>query len=340
MTNIPMTLLAQIDDVAVFQTAAFLNDDIGSDTITKALRVKQQREQSNKTDYGELNLGLHVNDDATKVLNNRMRLLSTINEQTSHLSSEQKQGLLIKRLHWVNQIHGKQIHDVDDTQLGMEPVAADAMISQRQGLGLAIMTADCVPIVLYQPATGQIAAIHAGWQGLACGIIPETVKCFAKSAPIKAWIGVCISQENYEVGSQVRDKLLAGCRDNQSLSIQAMGSTSDFDQLYATKSKTPSKNIVTNALEDAANSQSSLDTAAEAANDTDTTRYTDKIKLDLPKLAADQLSTAGVMLDKKLPISCSYADEHYYSYRRQTHLQQPATGRMALVIARGITIKQ
>lgn len=337
MINIPMTLLAQIDDVAVFQTAAFFNDDIGSDTITKALRVNQQCNQSNKADYGELNLGLHVNDDATKVLNNRMRLLTAINEPTSYLSSEQKQCLLIKRLHWVNQIHGKQIHDIDDTQLGMEPVAADAMISQRQGLGLAIMTADCVPIVLYQPATGQIAAIHAGWQGLACGIIPETVKRFAKSAPIKAWIGVCISQENYEVGSQVRDKLLAGCRDNQSLSAQVIGSTSDFDRLYVTKSKTPPKNIVTDALEDAANSQSSLDTAAEAANGT--TIYTDKIKLNLPKLAADQLSTAGVTLDKALPISCSYADGHYYSYRRQTHLQQPATGRMALVIARGVTIE-
>ena len=74
-----------------------------------------------------------------------------------------------------------------------------------------IMTADCVPIVLYQPASGKIAAIHAGWQGLACGVIQETAKRFTDAGAIHAWIGVCISQANYEVGHQVRDQLLAGC---------------------------------------------------------------------------------------------------------------------------------
>ena len=62
--------------------------------------------------------------------------------------------------------------------------------------------------------------------------------------------------------------------------------------------------------------------------------HTHKVKLNLPKLAADQLTAAGVSIDNKEPISCSYADRHYYSYRRQTHMQQPATGRMALVIVR------
>jgi hypothetical protein len=60
----------------------------------------------------------------------------------------------------------------------------------------------------------------------------------------------------------------------------------------------------------------------------------DKIKLDLPKLAADQLSAAGITVSNQSEISCSYADPHYYSYRRQTHLGQPATGRMALIITR------
>jgi hypothetical protein len=60
--------------------------------------------------------------------------------------------------------------------------------------------------------------------------------------------------------------------------------------------------------------------------------HNDKIKLDLPKLAAIQLEVAGVAVMNDLPVDCSYADTHYYSYRRQTHMQQPATGRMALVI--------
>ncbi|WP_284143723.1 polyphenol oxidase family protein [Psychrobacter sp. WY6] len=220
----PMTLLAQIDDVAVFQTAAFSSDDVDSQDQPTEQLVRKQRQAN----YGELNLGLHVNDDAAKVLSNRMRLLSAINEQLAPLSSTCKH-VPIKRLHWVNQVHGKQIHDIDGTALGMTPMSADAMVSRQQGLGLAIMTADCVPIVLYQPASGQIAAIHAGWQGLACGVIQATVQCFTQSGQIKAWIGVCISQDSYEVGAQVRNQLLKGCTENKLLNT---ASIEHFDSLY------------------------------------------------------------------------------------------------------------
>ena len=196
-------------------------------------------------------------------------------------------------------MHGKQIHDIDATALAMRPLDADAMVSCQVKLGLAVMTADCVPIVLYQPATGQIAAIHAGWQGLACGVIKTTVERFSSSEPIMAWIGVCISQENYEVGRQVRDKLLTGCIENQTLAAQHLES---FEERYVL--------------------------ASEA----------DKIKLNLPQLAADQLNAAGIKVSNESAIPCSYADPHYYSYRRQTHLQQPATGRMALVIVRSLAV--
>ena len=223
-----------------------------------------------------------------------MHLLSAINEQ---LAATQRQP--IDSLHWLNQVHGKQIHDIDATALAMRPLDADAMVSCQAELGLAVMTADCVPIVLYQPATGQIAAIHAGWQGLACGVIKATVERFSSSEPIMAWIGVCISQENYEVGRQVRDKLLTGCIENQTLVAQHLES---FEERYVL--------------------------ASEA----------DKIKLNLPQLAADQLNAAGIIVSNESAVPCSYADPHYYSYRRQTHLQQPATGRMALVIVRSLAV--
>lgn len=294
INTLPMTLLAQIDDIAVFQTAAFLTDVV-DDTESNTHKMGQQQQ----ADYGELNLGLHVNDDAVKVLHNRMCLLSGINESfsasASASASKRFQHVPIKRLHWVSQVHGNQVHDVDATVLSMIPMAADAMVSQQQGIGLAIMTADCVPIVLYQPATGQIAAIHAGWQGLACGVIKTTMNRFDNTMPIKAWIGVCISQANYEVNTDVRDKLLAGCKENQTLSEKQLD---DFVSLFSIPS------------------------------------HDDKIKLDLPKLAAMQLEAAGMTIITDLPVDCSYADSRYYSYRRQTHLQQPATGRMALVIAR------
>ena len=277
--NLPITLVAQLDDVTVFQTAAFSSDD-----------SEAANEVDNQANYGTLNLGLHVNDNAKIVLNNRMRLLTAINEQ---LAAGQRAP--INSLHWLNQVHGQQIYDVDATALLMRPLDADAMVSQQADLGLAIMTADCVPIVLYQPATGQIAAIHAGWQGLACGIIKATAERFDADKLITAWIGVCISQDNYEVGSQVRDKLLAGCIDNQALSSKHLES---FEQRYVL------------------------------------TSVADKIKLNLPKLATDQLNAAGVMVSNESKIPCSYAGSHYYSYRRQTHLEQPATGRMALIITR------
>ena len=285
INKLPITLLAQLDDVAVFQTAAFISDDNAG---AIAANLKSQ------ASYGALNLGLHVNDNAKTVLNNRMHLLSAINEQ---LAATQRQP--IDSLHWLNQVHGKQIHDIDATALAMRPLDADAMVSSQAELGLAVMTADCVPIVLYQPATGQIAAIHAGWQGLVCGVIKTTVERFSSSEPIMAWIGVCISQENYEVGRQVRDKLLTGCIENQTLAAQHLES---FEERYVL--------------------------ASEA----------DKIKLNLPQLAADQLNAAGIIVSNEAAIPCSYADPHYYSYRRQTHLQQPATGRMALVIVRSLAV--
>ncbi|ERL54741.1 polyphenol oxidase family protein [Psychrobacter aquaticus] len=317
INTLPMTLLAQIDDVAIFQTAAFISDSI-NEPDAKHDCIKPQSQAI----YGALNLGLHVNDEPAKVLDNRMRLLAAINEKLAHWSSESKPPLWIKSLHWVNQVHGKQIHDIDITALNMKPMAADAMISQQDGLGLAIMTADCVPIVLYQPASGQIAAIHAGWQGLACGVIQSTVQRFTQSGSVKAWIGVCISQDNYEVGMHVRDQLLKGCIDNKSLTPDGIDS---FDRLYVVDSDIP-----LNHDDNAQHLHKTVDKPSSCA-----TLTSDKIKLNLPKLAVDQLSAAGVMLGNPLPISCSYADEHYYSYRRQTHLQQPATGRMALVIVRG-----
>ena len=128
INKLPMTLLAQIDDVVVFQTAAFLTDVV-NDSESKNQKIGQQ----NPANYGDLNLGLHVNDDAAKVLKNRMCLLSGINERFLASESKRFQYVPIKRLHWVSQVHGNNVHDVDATVLSMTPMAADAMVSQQQG---------------------------------------------------------------------------------------------------------------------------------------------------------------------------------------------------------------
>ena len=317
--TLPMTLLVELDDIAVFQTAAFcaseyVDVDKGGCESNQLLYQKQHQ-----ASYGELNLGLHVNDHASAVLDNRMRVLAAINEQLSEQKNLPIHSVPVKALHWVNQVHGNHIHDIDATALSMVPMAADAMVSKQDGLGLAIMTADCVPILLYQPTTGQIAAIHAGWQGLACGVIKATAERFSDSGEILAWIGVCITQENYEVDSQVIDKLLVGCIENNALTTDAL---SHFDERYVIASATSTSGA-----------PSTANTLSENAQ-----LNADKIKINLPKIAADQLIAAGIVVCNQSSIPCSYADGSYYSYRRQTHLQQPATGRMALIITRSASI--
>ena len=320
--TLPMTLLAQLDDIAVFQTAAFCVSeylDVDKGGCESNHLLYQQQHQAHQASYGELNLGLHVNDEASAVLSNRMRVLAAINEQLSEQQNLPSQSTPVKALYWVNQVHGNHIHDIDTTALSVVPMAADAMVSNQDGLGLAIMTADCVPIVLYQLATGQIAAIHAGWQGLACGVIKATAERFSDSGQIMAWIGVCISQENYEVGSQVRDKLLVGCIENNALTTDALN---HFDERYVIASATSNSGALSTA-----------DTISDNAP-----VNADKIKINLPKIAADQLIASGIVVCNQSSIPCSYADGSYYSYRRQTHLQQPATGRMALIITRSASI--
>lgn len=310
----PVELIAMLGDSAVFQTRAFVDKQ-------KALSVGQAR-------YGDFNLGLHVLDDPIRVLNNRMQLLSTINEQL-----KERHFAPIERLHWVSQVHGSHVYDIDNTLIGMQPVAADAMVSTQSDVGLAIMTADCVPIVLHQPASGQIAAIHAGWQGLACGVIKSAAERFTRSSPIIAWMGACISQEHYEVDQHVRDKLLAGCVEHELL---AASTIREFELLYSVASDTDTDTDT----EAYANRLNKTQSASQYLHKTldKLSNYAKvnagKIKLNLPRLAADQLTALGITLSTNLPVDCSYEDTRYYSYRRQTHIQEPATGRMALIIVR------
>lgn len=292
INTLPIKILAQINDVTVLQTAA---------SVAEAAVAGDSSHSNRDASYGEFNLGLHVHDHAASVLDNRMRLLAALNQYVHEREHAPKSSTPtpINRLHWVNQVHGNQVYDVDDTCLSMQPKDADAMVAREAGQGLAIMTADCVPIVLYQPSTGQIAAIHAGWQGLACGVIQAAVARFTASLdtaqPIMAWMGACISQACYEIDAATSAKIMAGCLENHLLAPHYI---EHFAAHY---------------------------TQAALGN---------KVFFDLPKLAAHQLLSAGVTLKSSLPVPCSYSDTRYYSYRRQTHLQQPATGRMALIIAR------
>ncbi len=274
-----------------------------------------------KVSYGAFNLGLHVDDNPTQVLTNRCELLAQLNHLSNQVSDHK-----VKQIHWLNQVHGNNILDIDNLdfqQLAMQASNADALTTTQQGQALAIMTADCVPIMLYCPQTGRIAGIHAGWQGLANGVIAKTVERFqadtanqtgnnrstqknkennAKQAEIQAWIGACISLDNYEVNHEVLDKLVEGTVSN----------------FFNDK----------NTLNQTTLSKSKLKEAISKPH-----QQSNKAWIDLPTLAKIQLQSLGVTL-KTEQVPCSYGNAQYYSHRRATHKQQGNTGRMAMLIVK------
>lgn len=143
-----------------------------------------------QTPYDTLNFGQHVGDDPDTVRANRKALQEHLN-----LPSEPV---------WLDQVHGRHVINAAD------PTAtrtADAAYTEVPGVVCAVMTADCLPVLLYSPESRKIAAVHAGWKGLAGGVIDATVTAMAESR-LLAWLGPCIGPEAFEVGGEVRQTFI------------------------------------------------------------------------------------------------------------------------------------
>lgn len=137
--------------------------------------------------YDELNLGNHVGDDPDAVNKNRDYLV--------------KLAQLPQSPRWLTQVHGTQVLKSQNWQADSE---ADAIISYQSNHVCTIMTADCLPILLCNQQGSTVAAIHAGWRGLAAGIIEKTIQQFSCSgSEIMAWLGPAIGPEKFEVGQDV-----------------------------------------------------------------------------------------------------------------------------------------
>lgn len=112
-------------------------------------------------------------------------------------------GSLPSALRPLRQVHGARCIHLDDWRPGVE---ADAAWTDRPGQPASIRTADCLPVLVADPAGGCVAAIHAGWRGLARGVIAETVGALPVAAfRLAAWIGPRICRAHYEVGPELRD---------------------------------------------------------------------------------------------------------------------------------------
>jgi len=141
--------------------------------------------------FDSFNLALHVADDPNTIERNRQLL-----QQSLALPTEPQ---------WLNQIHGVDIVEAQNDGVIRD---ADGSYSGRAGRICLVQTADCLPILLCNQEGTEVAAIHAGWRGLAAGVVANSVTKF-KSPNLIAYLGPAISQANFEVGADVYSAFLA-----------------------------------------------------------------------------------------------------------------------------------
>lgn len=151
------------------------------------------------------NLGDHVGDAPEAVRANRLRLQHTLRARPV----------------FMNQVHGVGVLHVQPDM--PDGATADAAVASQPGLACTVMVADCLPVLLTDTAGRAVAAAHAGWRGLAGGVIEETLESFRAAAlfhqaqaainseanQLMAWLGPCIGPQAFEVGVEVREAFVA-----------------------------------------------------------------------------------------------------------------------------------
>jgi len=136
--------------------------------------------------YDGFNLAAHVSDSSDAVASNRARL------------QQQLRGLPVQ---WLQQVHGDSVVVAGD---GSQVKSADAVITRRAGIACAVLTADCLPLLICDRAATCVAAVHAGWRGLVNGIVAKAVAAMnCPGESLLVYLGPAISQANYEVGIEV-----------------------------------------------------------------------------------------------------------------------------------------
>ena len=135
------------------------------------------------------NLGDHVGDQLEAVTENRRRL----NLELGCVPA------------WLQQVHGTQVVEADPLQV----LEADASWTATPGIASAVLTADCLPVLFCDRAAPRVAAAHAGWRGLANGVLEETVRALGlPPEQLLAWLGPAIGPQAFEVGAEVREVFL------------------------------------------------------------------------------------------------------------------------------------
>lgn len=146
--------------------------------------------------YQSMNPADHVGDDATAVVANRAQL-----QQALRLSAAPC---------WLQQVHGTRVIEAASPSPAGAAPRADAAWSAQAGVACVVMTADCLPLLLTDEGGQCVAAVHAGWRGLAAGVIERTVAAMPMPGEtLLAWLGPAIGPDAYEVGAEVRNTFIS-----------------------------------------------------------------------------------------------------------------------------------
>jgi hypothetical protein len=161
-------------------------------------------------DYSNFNLAEHVGDEYKCVIKNRAHFLSYFPKKSS--------------VKWLEQQHTNVAISFEDYIA--QP--CDAIYTSTKNRICAVMTADCLPIILFDKGMTKVAAIHAGWKGLANGVLESTLKQFV-GLDIVVWFGPCITQPYFEVGQDVYDKFTKNNETNKTAFIEKQNNKYLFD---------------------------------------------------------------------------------------------------------------
>lgn len=137
--------------------------------------------------YDSLNLAAHVGDDTAHVDVNRRRVAAALGLPAAPV--------------WLSQVHGNRVVDAASTAPGLD---ADGAFTTRPGVVCAVLTADCLPVVLCHRGGAGVAVVHVGWRGMVSGVIDEALRVMGcPGDDLMAWLGPAIGPRVYEVGEDV-----------------------------------------------------------------------------------------------------------------------------------------
>ena len=147
-----------------------------------------------ETPWDSLNLAGHVEDRADHVAANRSLLADAL-------------GLPLANLSFLEQVHETEVVRLPASSR-TDAIRADACVTTETNIPCLVMIADCLPVLFCDRSGNRVGAAHAGWRGLASGVLENTVSCFDEPSEVMAWLGPAIGPTSFEVGGEVRDAFM------------------------------------------------------------------------------------------------------------------------------------